>query len=396
VKVLIVNAYSARNRGDGMIVSQMVRLFRERGCDVKVMSDDPRDGDRYDVERLEPLAPIWPSADGGPSKLAIAGRMARDLIHPRALGPFRWADVCVSAGGGYLYDDGSRTARLNAVRRLLPLRAARGVGTPVVLFSQSIGPFRSPAWRSLVAGELRRAQLVIVREELSLAAARAMGLRPELCDDVAFTLKPAAPPRTAPTVPAGTVGVTVMNALPGVDADGHRRYADALRDGLIAALRAARRPVAVISQVSAHAGDDDVTEGERLRAALAGAGLDARFMDLGDAGDEEVSAFYGRLDLVVASRLHSGILALCAGTPIVALSYLPKTDGVLARLGLERWVLPAAGLDAPRLTSTLAEALAAAGSLRADVAERLPAVRESARRAVELTLDVPARSRLPA
>jgi hypothetical protein len=59
-------------------------------------------------------------------------------------------------------------------------------------------------------------------------------------------------------------------------------------------------------------------------------------------------------------------------------------------------VLPAAGLDAPRLASTLAEALAAAGPLRADIAERLPAVRASARRAVELTLDVPAGSRLPA
>ncbi len=311
------------------------------------------------------------------------------------MGPFRWADVCVSAGGGYLYDDGSRTSRLNVLRRLLPLRAARGVETPVVMFSQSIGPFRSRAWRSLVARELRNASLVIAREELSVSVTRSMGLRPELCDDVAFAIEPGAPPARAATVPSGTIGVTVMSALPGVDAKGHRRYADAVRDGLIAGLRDNPRPVVVISQVSAHAGDDDAAEGERLRAALAEAGLEARFVDLGDASDEEVSGFYGRLDLVVASRLHSGILALCAGTPIVALSYLPKTDGVLARLGMDRWVLPAAGIDAARLASTLTAALAESDSLRSAIHGRLPEVRVSARHAVDLTLDAATGSRLP-
>jgi colanic acid/amylovoran biosynthesis protein len=396
VNVLIVNAYSARNRGDGMIVSQMVRLFREHGCDIKVMSDDPRDGNRYAVERLEPLAPIWPSEDGGPSKPTILARMGRDLVRPHDLAAFRWADVCVSAGGGYLYDDGSRTARLNTARRLLPLRAARGVGVPVVLFSQSIGPFRSSLARSIVARELRHSRLVIVREELSLSLSRAMGLSPELCDDVAFALEPGTPPPTAPDVPHGTVGVTVMSSLPGVDEAGHRRYVDQLRAGLADALGAAARPVAVISQVSAHAGDDDVAEGRRLCARLTEAGLDARFVDLGDASDEELSAFYGRLDLVVASRLHSGILALCAGTPIVALSYLPKTDGVLARVGMGRWVLPAAGLEAAALASTLSAALAETESLRRDIQGRLPALRASARRAVELTLEAAQASSLRA
>ncbi len=392
--MLIVNAYSARNRGDGMIVSQMVRLFRERGCAVKVMSDDPRDGDRYSVERLEPLAPIWPEVGGGPSKLAIVARMGRDLLRPGHAEAFGWADVCVSAGGGYLYDDGSRTARLNTVRRLLPLRASRRVGVPVVLFSQSIGPFRSRLCRAIVARELRHSRRVIVREELSLGVARAMGLTPELCDDVAFSLEPGQPPPGAPDVPRGTIGVTAMSSLPGVDGGGHRRYLDELGTGLIEA--AAGRPVAVISQVSAHAGDDDVAIGRELCGRLTQAGVNARFVDLGDAGDEEVSAFYGRLELVVASRLHSGILALCAGTPIVALSYLPKTDGVLARLGMDRWVLPAAGLRADRLASMLFEALAESGALRDEIQARLPSLRGSAVRAVDLTLEVARRSNLPA
>jgi colanic acid/amylovoran biosynthesis protein len=387
MNVLLVNAYSARNRGDGMIVSQMVRLFRERGCEVKVMSDDPGDRNRYGVERLQPLAPIWPAEDGGPSKAAIAGRVLGDFLRPGGREHFEWADVCVSAGGGYLYDDGGRTSRLNIARRLLPLRAARRQGVPVVLFSQSIGPFASRAWRSVVARELRRSQAVIVREELSEQVCREMGVVPKVCDDIAFALEPGEPPAAASEVSAKTVGITVMSALPGVDGAGHRRYVEALGTGLAAALRESGRSIAVISQVSAHSGDDDAAIGRELAAGLAASGIDSRFVDLGVATDEELSAFYGRLELVVASRLHSGILALCAGTPIIGLSYLPKTDGVLSRVGLEQWVLPAAHLDAGALAKAVTAALVQEGQLREQIRARLAAVRDSARNAIDLTMN---------
>ncbi len=385
MNVLIVNAYSAGNRGDGMIVSQMVRLFAERGCAIRVMSDDPADGERYGVERITPLAPVWPDERGGPSKPAILRRALGDLVRPRGGRHFGWADVCVSAGGGYLYDDGSRTARLNLFRRLLPLRAARRAGVPVVLFSQSIGPFRSRLWRLLVARELRSSRLVIVREDFSLDVCRRMGVEAELCDDVAFALEPATPPDGPSTSPEA-VGVTVMNGLPGVDLAGHERYLSSLSRGLELALEGSGRRVVVISQVSAHRNDDDTPVGRALAARLGAAGLDAAFMDLGESPDEELSAFYGGLALVVASRLHSGILALCAGTPIVGLAYLPKTRGVLRRLELDEWVLPARDLDARALGTMISAALEGNAGLREHVRRRLSPARAGARRAVELTL----------
>ncbi len=384
MNVLIVNAYSAGNRGDGMIVSQMVRLFGERGCSVRVMSDDPADGGRYGVERVEPLAPVWPDDRGGPSKPTIVRRAVRDLLRPGGRAHFDWADVCVSAGGGYLYDDGSRTARLNLFRRLLPLRAARRAGVPVVLFSQSVGPFRSRLWASLVARELRRSRLVIAREPVSVEVCRRMGVDPALCDDVAFALEPeaAAEARAAPDA----IGVTVMNGLPGVDTAGHRRYLTALADGLEAALGGGRRPVVVISQVAAHRSDDDTAVGRELTARLDAGGLDTTFVDLGDSSDAALSGFYGGLELVVASRLHSGILALCAGTPIVGLGYLPKTRGVLERFGLDDWVLPADGLDGAALGAMISAGLERNQELREHVQTRLPVARASAEEAVDRTL----------
>jgi colanic acid/amylovoran biosynthesis protein len=390
VNVLIVNGYSARNRGDGMIVNQMIRLFRERGCAVRLMSDDPDDRLREDVAWEKPLADIWPHPGVRRSKLALARDMARCWVRPPAdRAAFRWADVCVSAGGGYLYDDGGGGSRLNLVRRLLPLRAARRAGVPVVLFSQSIGPFASPLFARLAAAELRRAALVIVREELSLDVCRDLGVeRLAVCDDAAFALRPGEPHAgtSPPEADRAAIGVTVMSALPGVGPDGHDRYRRALLDGLVLGLEGREEDVLVVSQVAAHPTDDDRVAAAELADALDRRGRRARFVDLGHASDAELSSFYGALELVVASRLHSGILALCAGTPILALSYLPKTDGVLARLGWGDLVLPARGLEADALARALADALARKDDLRRELADRLPAIRRSAEDAADLTV----------
>jgi len=387
MNVLLVNAYSARNRGDGMIVSQMIALFRARGCEVRVISDDPGDRDRLDAHWVAPLVPTWGEGRG---TLARVRRIARILrawaAPPAAHESFRWADLVVSAGGGYLYDDGGASSRMNIMMRLLPLRTGLRAGLPVVLFSQSIGPFRARPWALLVASVLRRCRLVIVRERYSLGTCEALGIsRLELCDDVAFVLEPG--DQTPERIAAPAIGVTVLNSLPGVGDDGYRAYRAALRDGLLGALRGRDEAVAVVSQVAVHGRDSDLAAARELASDLVAGGIDARFVDLGNAPDRAAVAFYEQLDLVVASRLHSGILALCAGTPVIGLSYLPKTDGVLERAGFPDLVLPAGRLEPDMLAATLRGALERRDELRADLARRLPALRAGAARAADLALE---------
>jgi polysaccharide pyruvyl transferase WcaK-like protein len=226
---------------------------------------------------------------------------------------------------------------------------------------------------------------------VSLIECRRLGVKKtELCDDVAFALRPRGNEDTDASANGAAVGVTVINALPGVGAAGYRAYRDSLRDGLLEALRGRKEEVAVISQVAASSKDSDVDAATQLASELDAAGLRARFVDLGGLSDASLSSFYGRFELVVATRLHSGILALCAGTPIVALSYLPKTDGVLERLGMANLVQPAAGLDPRALAATVRDALEKRDELRALVAERIGEARRSAERAADLSLAVAA------
>ncbi len=384
MNVLIANAYSARNRGDGVIVSQMVRLFEDRGCTVRVMSDDPQDAARYDVPTFAPVIPIFPEPGATFARRRLAAALwawVRPPQHPA----FDWADACISAGGGYFYDDGSAGARLNLLLRLLTLRAARRQGLPVVLFSQSIGPWRSRAAAVLVSRELRRTDLVIVREAISLAVCRELGLKNcELCDDCAFTLEPGRAP--AGVIDGPAVGVTVMNQLPGVIGAGQARYRAALAQGIIEALEDRDEEVLVISQVAAHAGDDDRPACRTLATELSAAGVRARFLDVVDMADQELCAVYGSLRLVVASRLHSAIMALSAGTPAVAIAYLPKTHGIFQRMGLGDMSLSASSLNATALARAIGDALQRHDELANALRARLPSVRASAAHGADLAI----------
>ena len=58
-----------------------------------------------------------------------------------------------------------------------------------------------------------------------------------------------------------------------------------------------------------------------------------------------LAAVLGEAELVVAMRLHAGILAARAGTPVVVLDYDPKTRAFAEQTGQSRWAVPVDELE---------------------------------------------------
>jgi colanic acid/amylovoran biosynthesis protein len=56
--------------------------------------------------------------------------------------------------------------------------------------------------------------------------------------------------------------------------------------------------------------------------------------------------------------MHSNIFALTLGLPTVAISYDPKTDGIMAALGLSEYVIAASALDRNALSQAVVKVLA--------------------------------------
>ena len=106
------------------------------------------------------------------------------------------ADLVVVSGGHSLFCHRlSPPSWAGLHRGVLPLLLARRAGTPYVLFGHSLGPFDDAGGRWLASRALRGAQVVTVREELSEAVARGLGVPDRALSvrpDVAFSLEPRA------------------------------------------------------------------------------------------------------------------------------------------------------------------------------------------------------------
>jgi len=76
------------------------------------------------------------------------------------------ADLVVAAGGGYLLERYQPEARIRGFEALLER------GKRLAFYSQSIGRFRDPNLRSRLGAVLREADLVLVRDEISLEIVR--------------------------------------------------------------------------------------------------------------------------------------------------------------------------------------------------------------------------------
>jgi colanic acid/amylovoran biosynthesis protein len=94
--------------------------------------------------------------------------------------------------------------------------------------------------------------------------------------------------------------------------------------------------------------------------------------------------------------MHSNIFALSLGVPTLAISYQPKTDGIMAQLGLGAFVLPITGLSPGHLWQAFDHLRESAGEVREKLRRVIPEQTARAEVAGRLIADdfaTPARER---
>lgn len=349
------------NGGDAAILEALVALLRGAfGSDTRVLVyDEHLDAARRRYPGYEFRRPLerGTRVRGGPTLLRPALRGLRRArlyaaawLHGRGLGrvadrilpsgpasalaELAGADLVVSTGGTYLVE------RYPLAERFVDLRAALLARRPLVLFTQSLGPFRRARNRIALGPIVRRARLVLVRDERSRRHLLDLGADPrrvELSADAAFALPgphPVAPRSGDARSPR--IAVSVRHWLHFQSPDGRRRYEQAVAE-LVHALVARRGAevtfVSTCQGASRYAKDDSVTAeaiAERLPAETRrSVTVDGAFHRPG-----ELIEVLGGFDLVVATRMHAAILALVAGTPVYPIAYEFKTEELSERLGL--------------------------------------------------------------
>jgi colanic acid/amylovoran biosynthesis protein len=247
-----------------------------------------------------------------------------------------------------------------------------------VIYAQSVGPFSSRLADALARRALRGVALATAREPRSLGwleGAIADVSRVHLTADEGFHLQPELD-RAGVATPV--LGITAIAwRYPGHQdpraAAG--RYEDALVEVARWYIDERGGRVSLVRWLTGGHREDDREVVDRLVERIDRPG---RVDAIGPFAPLEASRRLGQMEMLVASRLHSAIFAMVAGTPAVAIEYLPKTGEVMAMAVGDGWVVPIEGVDGGRLLAKAQELHRRLPEVAETLAQSIPELRERA------------------
>jgi len=309
--IVVSGYYGFANSGDEAVLHAIVTALRDEarkaGTDVRivVLSGDPAESARlHGVEaahRMRPLA---------------------------VLGALRRADALISGGGSLLQDV---TSAKSMLYYLGILRLAGWLRVPTFIYAQGVGPIRDRVrFGPMIRSAFEACRYISVRDAESKELVSIFGVAPERIDVVPDPVMGMGLSLTPPETPADAselrIGVSVRYWRE------DRRELDALASGLAAVLEA--RPDAKVALLPFHLPSDKLASefvAEKLFAA--GAARERVEVHGGTPHPSDMLREVARCDALIGMRLHSLIYAATAGVQPIAISYDPKIDQFMKRLG---------------------------------------------------------------
>jgi len=284
----------------------------------------------------------------------IAGKRPwylRFLVNKQFAEAVKDADMVLSTGGHHVTTMFVPDA---VTPQIFDMAAALLYDKPLVLWSQSIGPFdfKLPKSKLMVQKILSGAGRIFIRDEASADQIKKMGVSLEhvsktresvfgLCDIVESRIRPSDRP---PVMGIAVYVHTRANQLK--EHENHPRYFAALIDHAIKAgykvrffpmeLQGTDRPCieAVINSV-------DKKENCEIVEGFPGT-------------SDHINAV-AQCRMFVGHKTHSQIFSLVAATPLLAIAYHKKTEDFMAQFGLEKYCIADAQLSAEKLIQLFGE-----------------------------------------
>ncbi|ADI00548.1 polysaccharide pyruvyl transferase CsaB [Salisediminibacterium selenitireducens] len=290
------------------------------------------------------------------------------------------ADVLVSGGGGLLQDRyPTKIISGPLPYYLLVVLLARLTGTPVMFFSQGIGPVSSRYGRFLMRTLGNLPFLITVRDEESKVLAESLGIKKpiEVTADIVFAHPKEPSERCEASLPdgMGTRKRILVSVRPWFSDTHHydalARTCDRLLDDgyeLVFIPMEGKHDVKASRAVTKR-----MMNGDSPHVAI----LKEDFLP------HEYLSFVKTGHALIGMRLHSLIFAVLQGIPHTAISYDPKVMQLMRRTGLDGYALLFESLTADELTDTVHRMLLDHASIQDVLRTEEPALRLEAEQNVE-------------
>ncbi|MCL5736224.1 MAG: polysaccharide pyruvyl transferase family protein [Actinobacteria bacterium] len=343
---LISGYYGEKNAGDEAILAGILQEIERRDVDARfaVLSFDPADTERRHYSPGRDLRAL-PTSLRSPSPLRAA---------------MKQADLLISGGGSFLHEaDFELHGRSFLLRggKLRPIPyfltvvlMARTAGLPVMWYAQGLGPLHTRLARRLVARAGSVSQVVTWRDKESAALAYEVGVRAAVqlvVPDPAYVLISGSALDARETLAAA--GLAAMRRYLAVCPRawlGRSGYLENLGAALEAAAASLDLDILLLPFHELH--DPPVCENLAARPGFAGRAHTLPPVE----SPALLAAILGSAELVVAMRLHGGILSASAGTPAVVIDYDPKTKAFAKQTGQTSWAIDVDDLEDPARADT--------------------------------------------
>lgn len=206
------------------------------------------------------------------------------------------------------------------------VKEAKKANKKVVMLAQGIGPLNRFMGKRLASGAFSAADMITVRDPSSVSALRSLGVKhtPKVTADVAFLLPPVVADeseRAFGVAGMKTIGVSVRP----YGKDKSKAVVQAFAD--LTRLLSQNNFVPVLMPMDA---EEDVAIVDAIAKIHGGKVPDIRNLNTPAQFQQRV----GRMEAVIAMRLHAGILATTMGIPPMMVSYDPKVTAFANVLGL--------------------------------------------------------------
>ncbi|MFD1179561.1 polysaccharide pyruvyl transferase CsaB [Paenibacillus puldeungensis] len=312
--IVLSGYYGFRNSGDEAVLKSILIALEEEGLtsgmDIKpvVLSIDPE----------------WTSRTYG---VQAVHRMKLSEVR----NAIKNSDGLISGGGSLLQD---ATGMKSIPYYLGVIKLAQWLGKPTFIYAQGIGPVNRKLFRPMISSVFRRCDYISVRDAESAGLLRSMGLRE---NDVQVVPDPVMgltlPEKTEASVSKESthesdlpvVGVSVRFWNP------ERTELSKLAEGL--SLLSRRKRVNIRFLPFHFPGDDEASRFvmDKLENIAEHGSTVSVAPEIENPQDmlREVS----KCSLLVGMRLHSLIYAAAQSVPLLGVSYDPKIDQFLGRIG---------------------------------------------------------------
>ncbi|WP_019915038.1 polysaccharide pyruvyl transferase CsaB [Paenibacillus sp. HW567] len=337
-KIIISGYYGFRNSGDEAVLQSILSALQKHSQAAGI--------------KVEPVVlsidPEWTTATYGVK-----------AVHRMKLGEVRSAiknSAGLISGGGSLLQDVTGSKSIPYYLGIIKL--AQWLGKPTFIYAQGIGPVNRKLFHPLIKSVFRKCAYVSVRDEQSRRLLQSMGLNGDQVEVVPDPVMGLNLPEDSKDYSRITDLESRAQQTVGISVrfwEQSRKELDALAAGLLKAC--AQLPLHLRFLPFHHPSDNEASRYMMLKLEEEISGLGGTVSICEDAlHPQQMLREVGQCDVLIGMRLHSLIYAAGRRVPLIGISYDPKIDHFLERVGCQP-IGSTAALDSNRVAAEVVQLL---------------------------------------